>query len=103
MESILEPLIIMEDVEWNLPPQCPEIGEGELHVWLVDLDDLGFNNDPGRLLSFEEQARYSRLISAKKKSDFAGARTALRVILAKYLNPDKPLKSVEALMEAGYR
>ena len=72
--------------DWQMPPDHLQLAGGELHLWRIDLEYFGKVSGPAGLLSSDEKARYSRLVSAEKRISFAAGRAALRLILAKYLN-----------------
>lgn len=73
-------------IRWQKPPDQPAIFDGEIHLWLVNLEMT--QQLPGifSLLSQSERGRFRRLVSPRKRDDFCAARAALRMILAGYLN-----------------
>ena len=85
MESILEPLTYRGKVAWQEPPEHLRLADGELHIWLIDLEEQDLRFQSEQWLSNDEKARSSRLVSQKKKADFITGRAVLRLILAKYL------------------
>ncbi len=91
MESILEPLTHERKIAWQGPPVWLQIASDELHFWLIDLENPARNLHSDRWLSNDEKARAFRLVSQKKRNDFISGRSALRLILARYLNvvPDE--------------
>jgi 4'-phosphopantetheinyl transferase len=86
-----EPLLL----EWRPGATPAPLLQGEIRVWLVELDaGLGSEDDvdsaePGAelaLLSSDEQARAARFVRARERRRFARCRAALREILGGLLN-----------------
>jgi 4'-phosphopantetheinyl transferase len=72
---------------WRTAPAHIDLGRGQVHVWLVDLDrDLaaGAPAKPEATLSADECARASRLRLPPVRSRFVNGRIAMRDILARY-------------------
>lgn len=72
---------------WGVPPELTELGENEIHVWRVHLDDC----DEAVLLRFEaslapeETARANRFRFHGDRSAFVATRGILRELLGRYL------------------
>jgi len=72
---------------WSLMPERPLLGQKDVHVWRVDL-----NQAPAiiarcrELLSIDEQGRADRFHFESDRQHFTVARGCLRAILASYLN-----------------
>jgi 4'-phosphopantetheinyl transferase len=71
---------------WAIGPRRPRLGERELHVWLVDLEQAG--EDRRRLLSEGELARGRAMASEGDRRRWTRARGALRALLGRYLGRD---------------
>lgn len=57
------------------------LSQGEIHLWSVDLDATG----RPEVLSADERARAERFHFARARDRYVNGRSALRVLLAKYL------------------
>jgi len=72
---------------WVAPPELVELGENEIHVWRVHLDDC----DEAALLRFEatlapgETARANRFRFQSDRSAFVATRGILRDLLGRYV------------------
>ncbi len=72
---------------WNEPSVELQLGEGEIHVWRLDLSRV--RQQVGGLLSClskDERERASRFHFQKDREHFIAARGVLRVLLGRYLN-----------------
>src|SRR5262249_21566389 len=70
-------------LKWERGPLRPILGDGAVHVWGVDLEDV-----PDRLaalLSADELARARRMLDRSKAKRWGLARAALRELLGRYL------------------
>jgi 4'-phosphopantetheinyl transferase len=72
---------------WGVPPVTMELGNNEVHVWRVLLDELlpqtgGFLHT----LAADEQTRAERFYFQRDRERFIAAHGALRAILGFYLN-----------------
>ncbi len=78
-----------ESPTWVKAPDSPRLKSGRLHVWRLD---LGLNPEqpppPRHLLSADESHRADRFRDSFAAARFVIARSALRVILGKYLRID---------------
>jgi 4'-phosphopantetheinyl transferase len=74
---------------WSLPPNpVPPLG-ANVHVWVVELDEVNFDGAVWHArLSPEEQARAARFKFDRDRRRFIVAHAALRDILAGYVNAD---------------
>lgn len=80
--------------QWLPPPEVVSLTEGEVHVWLTDLDtaaesiqnEIAHFSELQTMLAADEIARAQRFHFPKHKHRFICGRGLLRVILAKYLN-----------------
>lgn len=81
---------------WKDGPEKPELDEGRVDVWRLRLDELELGAAPlaltsatsktqGSVLSPDELARASRFHFEKDRIRFTRCRTALRMLLARYL------------------
>jgi 4'-phosphopantetheinyl transferase len=68
--------------EWLTSPRSPKIATDEVHVWKVDLSALA----DVRLLSRDEHERAARFHFERDRQHFKAARSALRIVLGRYLN-----------------
>lgn len=64
----------------------PELDDGEVHLWRVDLDEIPLLSRP--LLASEEIARASRLVRGVYRTRFMNGRGVLRLLLGEYLRTD---------------
>jgi 4'-phosphopantetheinyl transferase len=71
---------------WALPNTWPLLQKGEMHIWRVNLRDLGGSERVRAWLSTVESARADKMRIAEKRSDYIVSHAALRVVLGKYLN-----------------
>lgn len=73
-------------VLWNDPPNHLMLGNNEVHVWRVMLDQLA-QNIPTlmRLLPEDEQSRAQRFAFPTDRNHFIVARGMLRLILSRYI------------------
>lgn len=77
----------MHFLNWREPPTKLSLpGEGGLHLWLIDLS-VENRIDAGRL-SADENKRSQRILSKKLRQRNLVSTTAMREILADYLNTD---------------
>lgn len=74
---------------WSAAAHPLTLDSGELHLWRIELD--GDHPAQGISLSADEQERAARLLDPRDQQRFIQARSALRSILAGYLDtpPDK--------------
>ena len=68
--------------EWLISPASPVLAEDEVHVWKVD---LSASVADVRLLSRDEHERAARFHFEKDRQHFKAARSALRIILGRYV------------------
>lgn len=80
----------MTPIAPDTEPGAPLPAEGDVHVWVADLDagDLGAAGDYARLLSPEESERASRFARARDASRWRRSRGLLRLLLGRYLGAD---------------
>jgi len=71
--------------EWIAGPSMLNISAREIHVWKVDLSQRAVP-DANAVLSFDELERASRFHFERDRQHFMIAHSALRIILARYLN-----------------
>src|SRR5947208_16643449 len=72
---------------WSLPQQHVDLGENEVHVWSIQMDDAGLCVECcGNLLSSEERERASRFRFETGRRRYIVAHGALGSILACYMN-----------------
>ena len=78
--------------KWPLPPDAiPPLGRN-IHIWVVELDDPGFEPTHWHdRLSPEEQARAARFKFKRDQDRYIVAHAALRAILARYTS-EEPAK-----------
>ena len=69
---------------WATGLHSDTLNSGELHLWHIELD--GATDTLADLLTPDEQERADRLLDAQSRQRFIRARSALRIILGKYLN-----------------
>ena len=69
--------------EWLASPASPSIENDEVHLWKVD---LSATVPDVRLLSRDEHERAARFHFEKDRQHFKASRSALRMILSRYLN-----------------
>ena len=69
--------------EWLAGPASPAIENDEVHVWKVD---LSATVPDVRLLSRDEHERAARFHFERDRQHFKASRSALRIILGRYLN-----------------
>lgn len=69
--------------EWLASPASPAIENDEVHVWKVD---LSATVPDVRLLSRDEHERAARFHFERDRQHFKASRSALRIILGRYLN-----------------
>lgn len=69
--------------EWLPAPVSPKIAKDEVHVWKVDLSAPVADV---RLLSRDEHERAARFHFERDRQHFTAARSALRIVLSRYLN-----------------
>lgn len=86
MRPLGSPLTGLSVIDWRESPNPPRLADGELHLWRADLESFPQSAQPGRLLSADERAKFSRLVFPEKRKAFAASRAALRIILAKYID-----------------
>ena len=73
--------------QWLPPPEVVSLNEGEVHVWLTDLDAaIAHLSELQTILAADEIARAQRFHFPEHRQRFICGRGLLRVILAKYLN-----------------
>jgi 4'-phosphopantetheinyl transferase len=72
---------------WTDLPEKPEIGTGEVHVWVARVDEEA-PEEFWWLLSEDERARADRLHSPQLARRFGVGRGILRVILGSYLGQE---------------
>ncbi len=76
-------------IEWPPPPGRSSLQKGNIHVWAVALDDASSNSDRVRtILAPDELARAAKFKFERDRRRFVVAHTAVREILARYLNDD---------------
>jgi 4'-phosphopantetheinyl transferase len=68
---------------WTEGPAQPQLPDGEIHLWLADLD-AGRPELEG-LLSPAESARAARIAGERERRRWARSRSLLRALLARYL------------------
>jgi 4'-phosphopantetheinyl transferase len=85
-----------EALAWRRGPLRPRISAGEVHVWRTQLTDLGDRKD---LLSEAERERERAIVSERDRALWARSRSALRVLLARYL--DTPPEQVPLAVGAN--
>ena len=66
--------------EWGVPRTDPTLRDGDVHLWLISLDDP---TDDFALTPAEKE-RASRFVFERDRSRWTASRAALRAILAKY-------------------
>ena len=71
--------------EWIAGPSALYISAHEIHVWKVDLSQRAVP-DADAVLSFDELERASRFHFERDRQHYMIAHSALRIILARYLN-----------------
>jgi len=71
---------------WVVPATPPTLGVHEAHLWCLDLDAPGGAETAPDILNGEERARAARFHFERDRHRFIAGRTALRRILATYLN-----------------
>src|SRR5438309_5272992 len=71
--------------EWIAGPSTRNISAHEIHVWKVDLSQRAVPDVNG-VLSADELERASRFHFERDRQHFMIAHSALRIILARYLN-----------------
>jgi 4'-phosphopantetheinyl transferase len=72
---------------WGVPPVTMELGNNEVHVWRVPLDEIVAQTDSYlHALAADERARAERLYFQRDRDRFIAAHGALRAILGFYLN-----------------
>jgi len=72
--------------QWRKAPAEPKIFTDEVHFWLIDLRQQGFEIDQmTALLSPDECRRMERFRHSENRTEFAIAHAALRDILGRYL------------------
>ena len=69
--------------EWPGGPAWPAISHGEVHLWKVDLSAAAAD---WRALSRDEHERAARFHFEKDRQHFKASRSALRTVLARYVN-----------------
>ncbi|HEV2472156.1 MAG TPA: 4'-phosphopantetheinyl transferase superfamily protein, partial [Chthonomonadales bacterium] len=75
--------------EWESPPADYLLPPGEIHVWQFDLDSLPDRADAAaQLMCPDEQARAARFHFSSHRLRFTAAHSALRAVLARYLETD---------------
>jgi 4'-phosphopantetheinyl transferase len=81
--------VLPREVSWPQPANAVALVPGEVHVWRASLA-LSDSQEAQRsaCLSADERGRASRFLSAPARTQFIAARSALRAILARYLNRD---------------
>lgn len=69
------------------------IGRADIHLWLIKFDEISncVADICLRLLSADERARLSRLLSRDHKEQYLIAHAGLRLLLSKYFPPIKPV------------
>ncbi|MCL2769778.1 MAG: 4'-phosphopantetheinyl transferase superfamily protein, partial [Solirubrobacterales bacterium] len=76
---------------WRAPPARPRVGrrvrlrEGELHVWLADLDR---EQAPPTGLSRVERERAAKIVDERRRARWVRSRATLRGLLGAYLGTD---------------
>jgi 4'-phosphopantetheinyl transferase len=74
------------NVIWQPAPKSLQLGDREVHLWLVNLDlPLKKVKELKDVLSSDEKVRAERFYFEKHRNRFIVARSALRIILAQYL------------------
>src|SRR5688572_6391326 len=69
--------------EWLASPASPAIANDEVHVWKVNLSSPV---PDVRLFSRDEHERAARFHFERDRQRFKAARSALRIVLGRYLN-----------------
>ena len=85
----------MADSFWKPPPSPLALDAGRVHLWRVELD----SPQSALILTPAEAARRDRFLFDRERRRFAGTRTALRLILGRYLSLDPA--AVALTEEAG--
>ena len=84
----------LQSTDWQLPPDNLALGDGDVHVWLIDApeptDNLAAHRD---LLSPSELDRAAKFHFEPDRRLFVISHAAVRAILARYLNT--PVASIE--------
>src|ERR1700678_1232705 len=72
---------------WDLSPDRPALGDGEVHVWRVSLDcgENVLHRFEGTLAP-DEKARAQRFVFQPDRNSYMAARGILRELLGRYLN-----------------
>jgi 4'-phosphopantetheinyl transferase len=78
----------LEPSSAELPPEParPELDDGALHVWAVDLDALGARR--AHLLCEQERARAQRIVREPARTRWLAARSFVRALLSSYTGID---------------
>jgi 4'-phosphopantetheinyl transferase len=74
------------DARWPPGPRQPRLSEGELHVWLADLEEVPAAVNGS--LSADERARAGGILSPAKGELWARSRGVLRELLGRYTAVD---------------
>jgi 4'-phosphopantetheinyl transferase len=85
--------------DWQPGPARPALGDGDCHVWRVDLERVAAQGggDPARSpLNAEERARVARFVFERHRRWFTASHTALRTVLGGYLGRDAAAVSIVA-------
>ena len=69
---------------WQNADQFPALEPGDLHVWLLRIDEW-YNESPNTILSADEQERAAKFRRAEDRSDFVVCRGALRALVGRYI------------------
>src|SRR5262249_1103018 len=77
-----------EEVHWGSPPLAVDVTAGELHLWLVRLDQSSNTEVLFDILSSDEKERARRFHFERDRRRFTVARAHLRSTLARYLNAE---------------
>lgn len=74
--------------------RCNELADGELHIWIADLDEVA---EPAThtLLSADERRRADRIANSLEGLRWARSRATLRLLLGSYLRSDPSSLSFE--------
>ncbi len=86
LENTMISISIMERSKSHFSPT--QIGEQEVHLWLIELNAETNTLQSTELLSSEECRRTSAFRFLKDSLRFATTRSALRLLLGRYLNAD---------------
>jgi len=71
---------------WTPGPLQPRLGDGAVHVWRANLDEVA--EDMGELLDEQERDRAGRMLHEHTRGRWSRSRGLLRVLLGRYLRCD---------------